>query len=266
MAIKPVNPESLGTAANWAAQKFFNPITFVNKSTFVATSGASTTVGVPSGAQEGDLLVLVLLVRDACDTLTEISWGSWSDEGSSECAHLPFNFGLYGSYLLTRSKLHSVSESSVNVGYSASGSPTAFGGVMLAFRGGHQTTPLGATNYAGIPIGMVDASPITGLVGPPLSATSSHLCIVARGKSSSADGGLSASSNYVSSYQSLGFESTLTGDDFSLFFYLGANYSGRGSAVTDSSGSSLTYTGTSAAYTQVSLELLHSEYVPILGE
>jgi hypothetical protein len=265
MTVKPVTPVPLGGSENWQKALYFNPMTFVAKSSLSSTSGASTTISVPAGAQAGDLLVLVFFVRDSTGTITSFNWGSWDSVGN-ECAHLPTGFGDPGIYLLTRSKIHSGSESSVTVGYSASGSPTMCGGIMLAFRGGHQTTLIGATNYAGQTAGMSDPSPITPLYGPALSATSSHLCLVTRGKSSSVDGGLSASSNYVSSYTSLGMESTLAGDDLSLFMYLGANQFGRANSATDSSGSSLTYTGSSSFYTQVSLELLHQEYVPILGE
>jgi hypothetical protein len=265
MSISAITPVALGSAENYVKALYFSPMTFVGKGAFASNSGTSATLSVPSGSAAGDLLVAVFFVRDACNTITGFNWNTWDSVGN-ECAHLPANFGLYGTYLLTRSKIHSGSESSVTIGYSASGTPTMCGGVMLAFRGGHQTTPIGATNYGGLPHGMSDASPITPIYGPALSATSSHLCLVARGKSSSADGGLSASSNYVNSYTSLGFESTLAGDDLSLFMYLGANYAGRASSATDSSGSSLTYTGTSAAYTQVSLELLHNEYVMPPGE
>jgi hypothetical protein len=265
MTIKPVDPVSLGSATSWHKVHFFTPIQYVGAGVFAASASSSVSLSVPAGAQTGDLLVAVFVVRDACDTLTGFSWsGEWNDLGSTEVGDMPVSFGLYGAYVNTRMKIHDSSESSLTVGYSASGSPTMCCGRMFAFRGAHETLNPGSYDSGGIPNGMTDASPLnTGITGPELKKRSSNLMIIFRGKSSTVDGGLvHNSSGYVSSYDDCDtFSSTLAGEDGSLFVYLGSNATGKSSDVTDSSGHTMTYTGTSSSFSYLSIELKHQDFI-----
>jgi hypothetical protein len=265
MAIKPVAGESLAGATSWIRHHFFQPIEYISAGGFASSASSSVSLSVPAGAQTGDLLVAVFVVRDACDTLTGFSWsGEWSSLGSTELGDMPVSFGLYGAYVNTRMKFHDGSESSLTVGYTASGSPTMCCGRMFAFRGAHETLNPGSYDSGGIPNGMTDASPLnTGLTGPELKKRSSNLMIIFRGKSSTVDGGLvHNSTGYVSSYDDCDtFSSTLAGEDGSLFVYLGANATGKTSDVTDSSGHTMTYTGVSSSFTYLSIELKHADYI-----
>jgi hypothetical protein len=267
MAIKPISAVSLGTATNWSKKHFFQPIQYVGAGAFATASGSSTTLSVPAASQAGDHLIAIFVVKDNTGTITGFNWNTWDSFTSDECAHKPLVAGFHGSYLLTRSKIHSGSESSLTIGYTAGTPSSAIYGIMLAFRGGLASDIIGATQYDGIGIGMVDASPISVIYGPALSKRSSHLCIVARDKFSLSDGGLAHNgSGYCSSYTAISYNTSMGFGGLTLNVYLGANATGAASDVTDSNAHSLTYGGASSSWTQVSLELLHADYEPPPGE
>jgi hypothetical protein len=267
MSIKCVDSVSLNSASSWTRRHFFQPIQYVGAGDFAVTSGSSTTLSVPAAAQAGDHLVAIFVIKNNAGTVTGINWNSWDAETAYECAHLPLVAGFYGSYILTRSKTHSGSESSLTIGYSAGTPSSAIYGVMLAFRGGLSSDWIGSTQYDGIGIGMTDASPISVIYGPALSKRSSHLCIVAKDKTSTSDGGLAHNdTGYCSSYSAVSYNTSMGFGGLALHVYLGANATGAASDVTDSNAHSLTYGGANSSWTQVSLELLHAEFEPPLGE